>query len=174
MKKTSTTVAIITGLAVFASVMGVKAGDPSRTAQAGATELLINPWASSSGWAGANTSCVQGLEAQFLNVAGTAFVTKTDVLLASTDYMDGSGIHLSAFGLTQHVGDAGALSLSIMSMSFGSIDVTTFDNPEGGIGTFTPQLINIGVSYARSFSDQIYGGITTRLISESVSNASAF
>ncbi len=174
MKKTSTTVAIITGLAVFASVIGVKAGDPSRTAQAGATELLINPWASSSGWASANTACVQGLEAQFLNVAGTAFVARTDVLLSSTDYMDGSGIHLSAFGLTQHVGDAGALSLSIMSMNFGSIDVTTFDNPDGGVGTFTPQFINIGVSYARSFSDQIYGGITTRLISESVSNASAF
>ncbi|HXP50059.1 MAG TPA: PorV/PorQ family protein, partial [Bacteroidia bacterium] len=174
MKKTSTTVAIMTGLAFCASVIGVKAGDPSRTAQAGATELLINPWANSSGWANANSSCVQGLEAQFLNVAGTAFINKTDVMLASSDYLDGSGIHLSAFGLTQHVGEAGALSLSIMSMNFGIIPVTTFDNPDGGIGTFNPQFINIGVSYARSFSDQIYGGITTRLISESISNVSAF
>ena len=61
-----------------------------------------------------------------------------------------------------------------MSMNFGVIPVTTFDNPDGGIGTYNPQFINIGVSYARSFSDQIYGGITTRLIFESISNVSAF
>lgn len=174
MKKKSTTAAIITGLALCVSVIGVKAGDPTRSGQAGATELLINPWANSSGWAGANTACVQGLEAQYLNVAGTAFITKTDVMLASTDWFDGSGVHLSAFGLTQHVGSSGALGLSIMSMSFGNIPVTTFDNPDGGIGYYNPQYINIGVSYARSFSDQIYGGVNAKLISESISNVSAF
>ena len=172
MKKISTA-AIMTGFALCVSVIGVKAGDPTRAGQAGATELLINPWASSSGFADANTSCVQGLEAQFLNVAGTAFVTKTDVILASTDYLDGSGVHLSAFGLTQHVGNDGALSLSIMSMNFGIIPITTFDNPEGGIGTYNPQFINIGISYAKSFSDQIYGGLTAKLISESISNVNA-
>ena len=163
----------MTGFALCASVMGVKAGDPTRGGQAGATELLINPWASSAGFADANTSCVQGLEAQFLNVAGTAFVKQTDVILASTDYLDGSGVHISAFGLTQHVGAEGAMSLSIMSMNFGVIPITTFDNPEGGVGTYNPQFINIGISYAKSFSDQIYGGITTRLISESTSNVNA-
>lgn len=174
MKKTSTTLAILTGIAVCASIIGAKAGDPTRTAQSGASELLINPWANSSGWANANTACIQGAEAEFLNVAGTTAITKTDIMLASTDYLDGSGVHLSAFGLTQHVGDAGALSLSIMSLSMGVIPITTFDNPDGGVGTFDPQFINIGVSYARSFSDQISGGLTTRLISESISNVSAF
>jgi len=180
MKKISTA-AIATGFALCASVITVKAGDPSRGGQAGATELLINPWAVSSGWAGANSSCTQGLEAQFLNVAGTAFTPKTDIILASTDYLDGSDIHLSAFGITQHVGASskdnsagGALSLSIISMNFGIIPVTTFDNPDGGIGTYNPQFINIGVSYARNFSDQIHGGITAKLISESISNVSAF
>ncbi|HWY98050.1 MAG TPA: PorV/PorQ family protein [Bacteroidia bacterium] len=174
MKNKSTTAAIITGLVLCTSVINVKAGDPSRVGQAGATELLINPWANSSGWANANSSCVQGLEAQFLNVAGTAFTTKTDVMLASTDWLDGSGVHISAFGLSQHVGGSGALGLSIMSVGMGNIPITTFDNPEGGIGSYNPQFINIGVSYARSFSDQIYGGINTKFISESISNVGAF
>ncbi len=172
MKRISTA-AIMTGFALCASVMAVKAGDPTRAGQAGATELLINPWASSAGFADANTSCVHGLEAQFLNVAGTVSDLQTDVMLASTDYLDGSGVHISAFGITQHVGVEGALSLSIMSMNFGVIPITTFDNPEGGIGTYDPQFINIGVSYAKRFSDQISGGITTRLISESISNVNA-
>ena len=38
-------------LAALAMAGGtVKAGNPDRIGQAGATELLINPWARSSGW----------------------------------------------------------------------------------------------------------------------------
>ncbi|MBK9412108.1 MAG: hypothetical protein IPN61_01590 [Bacteroidetes bacterium] len=54
----------------------VKAGNPDRIGQAGATELLINPWARSSGWGGANSGAAEGLEAQFLNVAGIAHTKK--------------------------------------------------------------------------------------------------
>ena len=38
------------------------AGNEQRAGQAGASELLINPWARSSGWAGANIAGVRGLE----------------------------------------------------------------------------------------------------------------
>ena len=41
----------------------VTAGNKDRSGQAGAAELLINPWARSSGWGGVGTSCGHGLEA---------------------------------------------------------------------------------------------------------------
>jgi len=173
MKKISTIKAITAGLTVLLFWTTVKAGDPSRAGQSGASELLINPWASSSGFANANTSCVQGIEAQFLNVAGTAFTKQTEVILGNTEYLGGSGINIAVAGLCQHVGDAGAIGLSIASMSFGSIPITTYDNPEGGVGNFTPSYINIGLSYARAFSDNIYGGINFKLVSESISNVDA-
>ena len=44
MKKISTTVAIITGLALSMPCSMLKAGNPARAGQAGATELLIDPW----------------------------------------------------------------------------------------------------------------------------------
>jgi hypothetical protein len=175
MKKTITVKAITAGLAILFACngSGLKAGNPARTGQAGASELLIDPWAGSSGFAGANTSCVQGIEAQFSNVAGTAFTRQTEIILGSTDYLDGSGINIAVAGLCQHVGSAGAIGLSIMSMNFGNIPITTYDNPQGGIGYFTPQYINVNASFARAFSDNIYAGVNFKLISESISNVSS-
>ena len=151
----------------------VKAGNPDRIGQAGATELLINPWARSSGWGGANSGACEGLEAQFLNVAGTAFTKKTEILFSHTNFLQGSGITLNAFGITQKMGESGVLGLSIMSMAFGEVDITTVDQPEPSLGTYSPQYINLGLSYAKTFSNSIYGGLTLRIIDESISNVSA-
>jgi hypothetical protein len=173
MKNRNTLIAIMAGLSAFMFSPLAKAGNPARAGQAGASELLVDPWAGTSGFAGANTSCVQGLEAQFLNVAGLAFTQHTEVILGSTDLMNGAGINYSVAGLCQHVGDAGAIGLSIASMNFGNIPITTYDNPDGGIGNFSPSYLNLNFSYARGFSDNIYGGINIKLISESISNVHA-
>jgi hypothetical protein len=173
MKNKSTVAAIIMGLTINFYCSETKAGDPGRAGQAGASELLIDPWAGTSGFAEANTACVQGIEAQFLNVAGTAQLNQTQVILASTDYLAGSGIHISEAGFCQPVGE-GTIGLSIMSMSLGTINMTSYDYPDGGIGYFTPELINMGISYARHFSDYIFGGVNIKLIDESISNVHAF
>lgn len=149
------------------------AGNNDRAGQAGATELLINPWARSSGFGGANSGSIRGLEAMFLNVAGTAFTKRTEIIACHTDYFKGSGINLNAIGFTQKVGEAGVLGLGLMSMDFGDIEITTPDLPEGGLGNFSPQFLNITASYAKVFSNSIYGGIAFKIIDESISNLSA-
>ena len=58
-------------------------------------------------------------------------------------------------------------------MSFGDIMVTTVNLPEGGLGNFNPQFLNLGIAYAKSFSNSIYGGIVVRAITESVADAKA-
>jgi hypothetical protein len=55
------------------------AGNKQRIGQAGASELLINPWAGTSGWADANLSKHQGIEAIGMNIAGTAMVNKSEI-----------------------------------------------------------------------------------------------
>lgn len=149
------------------------AGNPDRAGQAGANQLLINPWARSTGWGSANTAGVRGLEALYGNVAGTAFTQKTELLFSHSQWLRGSGISINAFGLTQRVGETGALGLSIMSMDFGDIPITTVDQPEGGLGTYSPQFMNITASYAKIFSDNIYGGLAIKVITEKTSNVSA-
>ena len=149
------------------------AGNPDRIGQAGAPELKINPWARSSGWAGANTASVQGLEATSLNVSGLAFTRKTEVMFVNTQRLVGSDVNVNAFGLAQRVGEQSALGLSIMSVNYGDIPITTVNLPEGGLGNFRPTALNLGLSYAREFSNSIYGGMTLRSVSQQIADARA-
>jgi len=158
------------------------AGNPQRSGQAGAAELLINPWTRTSGWAGANVAGVRGLEGIYSNVAGLAFTQKTELIFSQTSWLQyGSKMFsandavssISSFGFSQKVGESGVLGMAVMSMNFGDIEITTVDLPDGGIGTFSPRFMNLGFSYAQIFSNSIYGGATIKVISEQISNVSA-
>ncbi|MBK7212956.1 MAG: PorV/PorQ family protein [Bacteroidales bacterium] len=149
------------------------AGNKDRSGQAGASELLINPWARSSGWGGVNISNCYGLESMYTNIAGLAFTQKTELIFSHTQWLKGSGININTFGLAQKVGDAGVLGLSMMSLKFGDLPITTTELPEGGIGTFSPNYMNINIAYAKAFSNSIYGGFNLKVISESISDMAA-
>ena len=149
------------------------AGNKDRSGQAGASELLINPWTRSSGWGGVNTANVRGLESMFSNVAGIAFTQSTELIFSHTSWLKGSDVNLFSFGFAQRIGESGVMSMSVMSMNFGDIDITTNSHPEGGIGTFSPSLMNVSISYAKAFSNSIYAGITFKIITESIADISA-
>jgi hypothetical protein len=171
MKKYFKIIAPVALTALIATSM--TAGNPDRAGQAGATELLINPWSRSSGWAGCNGAGTKGLESFYTNIAGTAFTRKTELMFVRTQWLKGTDININTFGLTQRVGETGAIGLAIMAMDFGDIDITTVEQPEGGLGTYSPQFLNIGLSYAKGFSDNIYGGLDVKVITEKTANVSA-
>jgi len=151
----------------------VWAGNPDRAGSAGASQLLINPWAASNGLVGANMASIRGLESVFTNVAGLAFIGQTEIITSNSIYLSGTGISLNSVGFATKVGDAGVLGLTVTSMKFGDIPIMTEDLPEGGIGTFSPSFSNIGISYSKAFSNSIYAGFTLRIIGESISNVKA-
>jgi hypothetical protein len=166
---------LLASLIAFGSLFNnsIYAGNEDRAGSAGATELLINPWAMSSGMAGANTASVIGIESVMMNVAGLAFTEKTELYYTYTDYLSGAGININTIGFSQKAGEGGVLGITAMVMSFGDIDITTAEIPEGGIGTFSPVFVNIGLSYAKKFSETISGGLTVRVINQSIANATA-
>ncbi len=151
----------------------LKAGNEDRVGECGSQELLINPWARSSGWGGVGIASSRGIEAMYTNVAGMAFTQHTEIVFAHTLWLQGSGVSINTFGLSQKVGATGVIGVSVMSMSFGTIPITTTDLPEGGMGTFTPSLMNINLSYSKMFSNSIYGGINIKVISQKISNLAA-
>ena len=141
-----------------------------------------SPWGRTSGWAGANVAGVEGLEGIYSNVAGLAFTENTELIFAETSWLQyGSKMfsandavsNISSFGFSQKVGESGVVGLAVMSMDFGEIEITTVDLPDGGIGTYSPRFMNLGLSYARIFSNSIYGGVTMKIISEQISNVGA-
>ena len=150
------------------------AGNKDRAGEAGGSQLLINPWSRSNGLGGANSSFVKGLEAQFLNIAGSAHTRSLNVIFSQTQWLRGSGTNISAFGLSTKLGkSSGVLSLSVISMNLGDIPVTTVDQPEGNGSVFSPRLMNINVGYAKAFSNSIFGGVNIKVLSESISNVGA-
>lgn len=155
------------------SVLQVQAGNPDRIGQAGSTQLLINGWAASSGLNGSNTANVRGIEATFLNVAGLAHTAGTEIVFARTNWLAPSGSYINNLGLAQRVSDQGVLGLTVGAMGFGDLEITTTEQPDGGLGTFRPQFINLGISYGHTFSENITGGVTVRAISENAVNVRA-
>lgn len=161
-------------LGAFGMVMPSFAGNKDRTGQAGATELLINPWGRSTGVFGLNTSNVRGLESMKSNIAGLAFVENTEAGLAHTIYLRGTNVTVSNIGIAQKVGDFGTLGLNIMSMGFGDINVTTYNDPEGiGTGTYKPQYLTFQVGFGKRFSNSISAGVGATFVSEQISNIKA-
>lgn len=163
-------------IAMLLSPVGQKAfaGNKDRSGQAGASELLINPWTRASGWGSVNMAKVKGVEAMWGNIAGAAFTKGTQIEFSYTDWLGGTGTSIIAFGLSQKVGDAGAFGLQVMSMNFGEVEITTTDSPEGGVGVFKPNMMNFALSYSKAFSNSIYAGIVVKMISESISDISGF
>ena len=160
----------------FVVLMGLSApqafaGNKDRSGQAGASELLINPWAESSGWGNAGMSFVHGVEAIYGNVAGITSCNTLDVNFTHTSWLVGIGndTRISSFGFLARVGESSVLGLSFMSFSIGEIPITTTQNPDPGtLGTFKPNLMNINLAFAKSFSNSISGGFNLKIISESI------
>lgn len=164
---------LIVMLIALASITTVQAGNPDRAGSAGTSQLLLNPWARSSGLSLSNMASANGVEAMFSNVAGLYFVDKLEINFTNTNYLVGADISINAVGFAKKIGESSVIGVSLMAMNFGDNLITEVASPEGGIGNFAPNFSNISLSYAKEFSNSIYGGVTVKIISESISNAKA-
>jgi hypothetical protein len=163
----------ITVFLSFFMVAVAFAGNPDRQGEAGAYELLLNPWARSVGLNSLNTSFVRGAEAMNLNVAGLGRISGTEIGLTHSIYLQGTGLSMNAFGIAQKMANGGAFGLSLNALSFGKIPLTTAGLPEGTGATFSPTFFNLGLSYAYTFEKKVSVGMTARVVNESVADVSA-
>jgi len=160
-------------------MMPARAGNKDRSGQAACAFLLYNPWASTNGWGTAGISHTKGVEATFSNVAGMAFTKKTEIAYTNTMFMQQSGMMINSIGIVQNLGltkqgnERGNLGATVMIMSPGKIPITTIEQPEGGLGYFTHNMMNIALSYALSFSKAIHAGVTFGVNNQKAPSVSA-
>jgi len=151
----------------------VFAGNKDRVGQAAATELLINPWAASGGLFAMNVANVSGIEALKCNIAGLSQLGGTEIGIAHSRYIAGTGISINNVGIAQKMGESGALAVNLMTFNFGDIPITTSSSPEGGIGTFSPRFFNATIGYSYKLSKSTSAGISATFVNESLSNIRA-
>ena len=152
------------------SISSAFAGNPQRVGSAGAPELLINPWARSGGWGAVNVATVSGVEATYVNIAGTALTDGTEVGFTNTQWLVGGDISINSAGFVQSVGATGALSASFTVLDYGEWEIRNEDNPEGGIGTISPSSASIGLGYSQRFTESIIGGVRLNLYNQTSDN----
>ncbi|MBM3165468.1 MAG: PorV/PorQ family protein [Bacteroidetes bacterium] len=158
-------------LLLFGSMLTtVYAGNEDRVGSAGASHLLINPWARGSAIGDAGVANINGLEAQFNNIAGLAFTDKTQIKFNYSNWMGNAGIGLNSAGIAQRISESNVIAVSIQSLNFGDVPITTVANPEGDIGFFSPRANVFNVGFAKKFSSSIYGGINFKVVTESIFN----
>ncbi len=149
------------------------AGNPERTGQAGATQLLINSWGRSSGLNGINIGGAYGIESVINNPAGLATTRRTELVFSHTRYLVGTDININSFGVSQALKNSGVIGIYVTAFDLGSFPITTEDNPDGTLGDFSPTFLNLGLSYGRKFTDHIYVGATLKLVQESIFDVGA-
>lgn len=171
---------LLLGLCTVALTLPATAGNKDRNGQAGATELLLNPWGASNGVFGLNGSFVKGIEAMKGNIAGLSFVESTEVGAAHSIYLRGSKVGINNAAIAQRLGDAGVLGVNIMSMGYGEIPITEYNapgptptNPGEPLGTFKPQFFNVQVGFSKQFLNNVHAGVGFTFVSEQINTVRA-
>jgi hypothetical protein len=155
------------------SSISIYAGNEDRVGSAGASQLLINPWARSLSLGDASVASVTGIESSYINIAGLTSIKKSQIKVNHTNWLSSASIGFYSVGYAQKLDSTSFISIAIQSMSFGDNNITTVDNPEGGIGVFSPKTSIINFGYAKLFTRNVSGGLNFKLVSESISNLSA-
>ncbi|MEN9340368.1 MAG: hypothetical protein RIQ62_1680 [Bacteroidota bacterium] len=153
--------------------LSAMAANKDRTGQGSGSELLLNPWARSGGLFGLNCANVNGVEAMKCNIAGLAHLKGTEVGLAHTRYLAGTGMSISNLAVAQNLGEVGVLGVNIMSFSFGEIPITTTTSPTGGIGTYKPSFLNMSVGLGHTFSKNMSAGLSATFVNQAIDNIKA-
>ncbi len=158
-------------MAVMVSSLDAQEARNRRIGSAAATELLIPVGARDLAMGGASIAITEGVEAIHWNPAGLGrLATSAEGLFSTMSYIADINLNYGAVGVS--FGGFGMVGLSVRSLGFGDIPLTTNDDPEGVAGrTFSPSFITVGLSWARAFTDAITAGGTIKVISEKMGRA---
>lgn len=150
----------------------IYAGGGRRNGTAGAAELLIPVGARGIALGGSNISTTTGIEALYWNPAGVSRTERSaEAMFSYMTYIADIGVTYGA--VSANIRDVGTFALSIKSLSFGDIDVTTTNAPDGTGQKFSPQYLTAGVTYSRALSDRISVGVTGNMVMENIAQVSA-
>lgn len=153
-------------------VLDVYAGGGNRTGTGGASQLLIPVGPRGIAMGESNVATSYGIESLFWNPAGVAKMNNSaSVMFSHMSYIADIGVEYGA--VSANFEGFGVLSLSIKSLAIGEILVTTTQNPDGTGATFSPQMLNAGLSYSRQLTERIAVGLTANLITETLGDVSA-
>ena len=136
------------------SFSNVFASGGKRNGTAGAQELLLPVGAKAMAIAGTDIAGIAGVEAMFFNPASMSGMEgSVEAAFSVMNYIADIDIVYGAVAI--NLGGIGSLGLSVKTLKFGDIPVTTVDRPDGTGAMFSPRFTVAGLSYSNFLTASI-------------------
>jgi long-subunit fatty acid transport protein len=120
---------------------------------------------------GASSAAISGVDAIYWNPAGIANTTSSvEAMFSYMKYLADINVTYGAVAVRTGLGSVG---VSIQSLSFGDIPITTENSPDGTGSMYAPSFMTFGASYSRSMTDRIFVGATVKYVTEQIMSTSA-
>jgi hypothetical protein len=155
-------------------MFGTAGAQNQRTGTSAAPELLIPVGARDFAMGGSSLAISSGVEAIHWNPAGIGRMSgSAEAMFSTMTYLHIADIQVSYGAAAATFGGFGTIGLSIKSLDFGDIPLTTVEDPENRSGaTFSPTYVTIGLTYGRQITDAASVGVTVKLINETIARVS--
>lgn len=147
------------------------AGDEARLGTTAGTQVNIPVGARNVAMAGADLVYAHGVDAVYWNPAGMGAVTAANGTFSNMSYIADISVNYLAVG--SNFGGFGNIGVSVKSLDFGDIPVTTVEAMDGTGANFSPTFMTMAVTYGKMFTDRINFGVTSKMVYESIPRASA-
>ncbi len=165
---------LIAMLLLGLSAQAANAQGDDRAGTAAASYLLVPTTARTSALGNTLTgglNTLSGIEALTSNPAALMSNSGTSALFSRTNYVADIGIN--HFGIAQSVGNGNNIALTVTAWDFGDIpEIDGVEITDPTAQTYSASTIIVGASYARSFTDRISAGVTSKFITESIDDVS--
>lgn len=152
-------------------VGGVLAQPVTKTGTTAAKFLSIPVGARSLGMGGAFVSLADDASSMYWNPSGIARLQKREAMVYHADWV--ADIDFNYAGFILPLAEAGVLGFNLTMLSYGEMERTTEDQPDGTGDFFTAGSFAFGVSYGRSLTDWFSIGINAKYVQETIWNSSA-
>lgn len=133
--------------------------------------LLLGAGARGTALGGAYSAIANDPSALYYNPAGVALMTRPGILIGTYDYIADTRY---SWGGIAFPFDGGSKTFGAQLGTFGFKDqpVYTVSEPEGSGASYDVSETFVGLTYAQNFSDRFSAGVTAKLVSDNLGDAS--
>ena len=163
-------IVLICAVMVLAAEMLLAQNPNLGTSGAQFLKIPVGPRAAALG--GAFTSSGDDASTLFWNPAGSVGVKGSALIASHEEWWAGTRLNHAAF--VQSFGEMGSVGLSFTSMNMDKLAVTTEQDPEGSSGlTFDAQDLMLGITYARTLTEDFSVAVTAKYVHQRIWSESA-
>ncbi len=132
--------------------------------------LKVSQGARATGMGSAFVAVADDASSMFWNVAGIAKQNKNSVIFDHTQWI--ADLNYNFIAGTYSLGDFGTIGLSFIGSSYGEMNVTTVDEPNGTGSVFTVSDVAFSIGWAINLTQEFSIGFNPKIVRQTIWNTS--